>query len=75
MHLKQPHSIYRIGLALVFAAISFTACTNGGEKKDDAEKKDTTKVSEPAPAPAPGPDTPKNGGGDTLKQKPTAPGD
>lgn len=76
MHLKQPKSIYQIGLALVFAAFSFTACTNGGEKKEDANKKDTTKVADPAPAPAPapGPDTPK-AGGDTLKQKPTAPGD
>jgi hypothetical protein len=76
MHLKQPKSIHQIGLALVFAAFSFTACNNSGEKKEDAEKKDTTSVSPtpaPTPAPTPGPDS--TGTGDTLKQKPTAPGD
>ncbi|MCX6317916.1 MAG: hypothetical protein NTW29_11535 [Bacteroidetes bacterium] len=75
MHLKQPKSIYQIGLALVFAAFSFTACTNSGEKKEDANKTDTTKTTPaPAPTPAQGPDS-TGGGGDTLKQKPTAPGD
>lgn len=71
MHLKQPKSIYQFGLALLFAAFTFTACNNSGEKKEDAAKTDTTpKMSEPTPA---GPDTPKTV--DTLKGKPTAPGD
>jgi hypothetical protein len=74
MHLKQPKSIYQIGLALLFAAFTFTACNNSGEKKEEAAKTDTTpKMTEPAPTKAPGPDS--TGKGDTLKQKPTSPGD
>lgn len=79
MHLKQPKTIFTFGLALLFAAASFTACNNSGEKKEDAAKTDTpAKVSEPAPAPttAPsGPDTTNSGGDTIVKQKPTAPGD
>jgi hypothetical protein len=76
MHLKQPKSIYLFGLALIFSAFSFTACNNSGEKKEDAAKNDTTpKMTDPAPAPAPTPGPDSTSKGDTLKQKPTAPGD
>lgn len=64
----------RLALVLLLAATTFSACNNGGDKK----KEEAPKVDTPAPPPAEtkptGPDS-TGQGGDTLKQKPTAPGD
>jgi len=76
MHRNKPGSILRFTLALLVSASLFGACNNGEKKTDDAAKNDTVKPAEPAPAPpttAPV-DTPKQVV-DSLKQKPTAPGD
>ncbi|MEQ1676030.1 MAG: hypothetical protein ABL876_04995 [Chitinophagaceae bacterium] len=68
-HLK---SISRAMLAVLFAAFTFAACNNSGDKK----KEEPAKTDTVAPTPAPAPTTPDStGAGDTLKQKPTAPGD
>jgi hypothetical protein len=65
----------RLALVLLLAATTFSACNNGGDKKkEEAPKVDTPAPPPPAETKPTGPDT-TGQGGDTLKQKPTAPGD
>jgi cytochrome c5 len=72
MNLNHPKPVYQIVLALFIAAFTITACNNSSEKKEEPAKTDTPAVTKPA---EPAPNAPDSLGGDTLKLKPTAPGD
>lgn len=75
MNQKRTKSIYQFMLVLLIAGFTFTACNNGDKKKEEPAKTDTPAAKPADTAPQPGDTNHAGGGGDTLKQKPTAPAD